>query len=83
MKPVEFAEANMVLTPPQDVSEEDCGRMHAYKTGDGRMISCWELSGTEMMNLLQSGRIWLHVWGEKHPPVAVEVDSPFIGGVVP
>ena len=78
MKPVKFPEANKVLMHPPGMTEEECGDLHVLQTDDGRLISCWELDGDELMKILQTKKIWLHVWsGDTQPPVSLDVEEPF------
>ena len=78
MKPVKFPEANKVLVHPSSMTEEECGDLHVYEDGGGQLISCWELDGDELMEILQTKRVYLFVWGGKtQPPVAIEGRSPF------
>ena len=78
MKPVKFPEANKVLVHPGSMTEEECQDLHVHKTDDGRLISRWELSGDELMKVLETKTIWLHIWsGDTQPPVSLDVDEPF------
>lgn len=79
MKPVQFPESNTVLTPPDDMTEEECSNLDIFRTGDGCCISCWELDGDELMQILETKRIWLRVHsGESQPPVSLATESPFV-----
>lgn len=73
-KPVKFPEADGVRTAP--VGMPDCKDLPVYCVGDGRLVSCWELSGEELMEVLKTKRVWLWVWGEQ-PPVSIDGFSPF------
>ena len=78
MKAVKFPEANKVLVHPKSMTEEECRDLHVLQTEDGRLISCWELDGDELMKILETKRIWLHVWsGDTQPPVSLDVEEPF------
>jgi hypothetical protein len=81
MKPIEFKQQNTVFTAPKGVSEEECGNLPAYRSGDGQfpyIISCWELTPDEIEQVKQTGRIWLSISGGGMPPVALMAESPFI-----
>ena len=39
-------------------------------------ISCWELSVEEQLEVMRTGKVWLHVW-YRHPPVYVSGHNPF------
>lgn len=73
--PVEFPEANAVRTAPSGI--ENCGDLHVYS--DGKVcISKWKLSGTELMRVLETGCVWIHVYsGVTQPPIAVSAFSAF------
>ena len=77
--PVDFEESNAVLTKPEDMTEEECGDLPICRVQDGRIISCWELTDDELMEILQTKRVWLSVWsGATQPPVCVQGETPFI-----
>lgn len=79
MKPVDFPESNAVLTPPDDMTEEECSNLEIFRTPDGCCISCWELDGDELMQILETKRIWLRVHsGPSQPPVSLATESPFV-----
>ncbi len=71
MIPREFPEANRRLTPPPDMSEEECGVLPVWS--DGKVcISCWRPSLQEKLSILFFGRVWLSVVsGGTQPPVAL------------
>ena len=73
-QPIDFPEKNSVRTAPPDM--KNCADLHVHVVGDGRVISCWELTGDELQRVLETKRIWLTVWGS-HPPACIEGISPF------
>lgn len=82
MEPVNFPESNQVMKAPPDMKE--CSDLHVFTTEDGRCISCWELTGAELMQILQTKKIWLHVYmGGAQPPVGLSTESPFEQTEVP
>jgi hypothetical protein len=71
--PIQFAEANLVLTAPAGTSPDDVGRLPVFRNGGG-LVSCWRLTPAEMVEIAQTGVVWLNVAGrETQPPV-------FVGG---
>jgi len=46
-------------------------------TENDQIVSCWELSGDELAEVLQTKRIWLVVQGQTQPPVNIEGLTPF------
>lgn len=75
-----FDESNFVFRAPKDMPE--CSDLHAYKdldeTDNPFVISAWDVSKEEIINLLLFKRVWLHVWGNQQPPVYLSAMSPFI-----
>ena len=43
---------------------------------DGQNISCWEFSADEIVEILKTGKVYLHVWG-RHPAVYMSPNYPF------
>ncbi len=35
------------------------------------VVSCWELTGAELSEVLRTGKVFLKSWGETHPPICV------------
>ena len=67
------------MNPVVDMTEEECGDLPICRVQDGRIISCWELTDDELMEILQTKRVWLSVWsGATQPPVCVQGETPFI-----
>lgn len=73
MRPVSFPEQNTVATG------DGCSDLPLY-AGGGQFVSVWELSGDELMQVLQTGRIYVRTFGPHIPPIALQVESPFIQG---
>ena len=71
-------EANVILMPGNSGAD---GPLVAYKTQDSTgvpcIVSCWQLSWRERMQVLVGGRVWLDVLGHSHPPVMITAKSPF------
>lgn len=70
-KPIQFAEANSKLTGSGDVAD-----LPAYRDG-GQVISCWKPTPAELIEILNSGVIWLVAKGVSHPPIMVTGEYPF------
>ena len=72
-QPVEFGQVNY-----QWHGEGDTGTLPVYRDlQTGGNVSCWELSAEEQIEVLQTGKVWLTVWGT-HPPVALQGSDPFV-----
>ena len=57
-----------------------CGKLpgEVLHTSDNAFVSCWELTGEELVEVLQSKRIWLVVFADAHPPVMLTTDYPVL-----
>ncbi|UTC28960.1 hypothetical protein MARCHEWKA_04480 [Brevundimonas phage vB_BpoS-Marchewka] len=66
--PIPFCGDNARLNP----AKGDEGRvrvMHAHKTDDGRVISCWKLTPEEIVKVAETGEVWLSLsCGDNIPP---------------
>jgi len=80
MTPTTFKQQNAVFEKPNDMTEDQCGSLPAFK-GDayGRpiILSCWKLSDDEIEQIKHTGRIWLSVTGNIMPPVSLFTENPF------
>jgi hypothetical protein len=81
MKPIPFKEANKVFTKPPSMTDEECSPLHVHNTGDA-LISCWQPSEEEREAIARGEPIWLRVHGQGHPPVSIEVGTPFVEVVI-
>lgn len=71
-RPVDFGQSNVMFVAPA------CGDLHAYVDDDsGEIVSCWELDGEELMEVLRTKRIWLRIVSSEQPPVTVQASNPF------
>ena len=75
MKCIEFEGQNLMLNPPKEMSRGTCGDLPACVTPDGRMISVWKPSASDLAALNAGDHVLLHVWGQVHPPVAITVQK--------
>ena len=75
MKPVKFPDANIVITKPPSAG----GMVKDLPAfADGKVIiSCWELTNDELIDLSQTKKIYLHILGEDMPCALLTVHSPF------
>lgn len=76
MRPIKFKESNVVYGDHQ----KEYLPLPAYKEGDGRVITCWQLSLKERIKLLFSGTIWHETLTFNNPlqPVMFHTDKPEI-----
>lgn len=84
MQPIKFPQANIQYNRPYGMTAEECDPLPACLTGryeDGlpRIISCFELTPEELVQINQTGKVWLWVTGDAMPPVALTTQDPFTG----
>jgi hypothetical protein len=76
-----FDEENGVLHPPPGMSVDDCTVLSVCRTrtqdGTPIVISCWKPTPEEWAEMKRTGRVWLYVWGQTMPPVALSGHDPF------
>lgn len=84
MQATNFKESNQVIGPPKGVSEDDVQSINAWAgpmppENWPVMITCWKPSKEELQEVIDTGRVWLHVYGHVMPPVSVSGHHPFVG----
>src|ERR1700704_1998145 len=51
-----------------------------WHKGEREFVSCWQFSAEEMLEIMHTGRVWLHVLGSlsppSHPPVYISGNHP-------
>lgn len=75
MKPISFKEQNCVIAKDQN----EYLSLPAWKSKDGTIISCWQLSFIERIKLLFTGRLWFKILTFNKPlqPQRPLIDYPF------
>lgn len=68
-EPAPFFEANLLLGAPAGC--EDTVVPLPVRRANGRVVSCWRPSIDELRRIVDTGEIWLSIWGDNHPPVLV------------
>lgn len=73
MEPVAFEGHNVILGKDQP----EYRPLPAFHSPDGQVITCWRLTGEELMQVLQTGRIWMSqfTFGRPFQPVSLSVDT--------
>lgn len=78
MEGVDFDGSNFKFTAPDDMP--DCNTLPVYRgpNHEGRpvIISCWKLSPEDLELIVKTGCIWLWIWGDSMPPVALDTNHP-------
>ena len=80
MIPSSFPESNCRLDPPVGMTAEECETLSVWRgecRGRPVVVSCWKLTQEELDHLAAGGRLWLYVWGDTMPPVALTAEHPF------
>ena len=81
MVPTSFDDSNDVLDKPPNMSREECDPLNilraATPSGHPVLISCWKLTRQELEEINRTGRIWLTIYGDMMPPVALDVKKWF------
>ena len=74
MKPVHFSESNVVFAKDQPQHLQ----LPAYKTPDGTVITCWQMTFFERFKLLLAGKMWLTLLTFNTPlqPLKPSIDKP-------
>lgn len=68
--PIAFDEANLKLVGPD--GDPNIRPLPVHRGVDGRIVSCWQLSGDDLRRIAATGEVWLSVWsGATAPPVLV------------
>lgn len=79
MEPIPFKGYNAEYAKDQPEYQT----LPAHRTPDGIVVTCWSLSGEELMKILQTGRIWLSqlTFGQSLQPILPSLNPPdCVGG---
>lgn len=84
MYPSGFDESNAILNPPAGMTADEVAALSIFtgQSADGLpvVITCWKPTLEELLEISETGRVWLTVLGETMPPVALDGFSPFKRG---
>jgi hypothetical protein len=75
MRPKEFAQQNAVF----GAGQKEYQPLPAHLSGDGQVVSCWELSAEDIERVKETGCVWLSVLTFREPlqPVCLMTENPF------
>ena len=77
-EPTTLPEANLMLGRPSNMTEAECSSLPVHVTTAPRQfISRWQPTADDLERLVRGEPIWIHVFGEGHPPIAVTTENPF------
>lgn len=70
-----------MLDKPPDMERDECAALSVLRTLDANghyvVVSCWKVTKDELELIQKTGRVWLMVWGQTMPPVALMGERPF------
>lgn len=66
--PVGFQGSNAVYAAPKGMTQEECVDLPVF-ADDMQVISCWRLTKEELANVMETGVVWISVWGHRVPPM--------------
>jgi len=73
-RPVDFPGSNFTYRAPVGM-EAECGDLPCYRQ-PGMAISCWKFGLLARLRFLFTGRIFLWLLTDSHPPVTVTTEAP-------
>lgn len=78
MNPTDFPQANTTLKRPANMTEAECSDLRVLRDpATHTILSCWMPTEEERAAIAAGGPIWLFVWSDAHPPVALSGKDPF------
>lgn len=81
MKPIHFEEVNKTFTAPPGM-EDSVLPLPVWQgkdtEGNPQIISCWELSKEEIIEVANTGRVYLGIMSNGMPPVCVMAHNPIV-----
>lgn len=79
LHPSSFDGAEAVFGPPQGMTEDEVHSLCAARVmwgDDPAIVTCWKPTRDQLDAISESGRVWLIVFGDGMPPVAVASENP-------
>jgi hypothetical protein len=76
VKPVKFPEVNFTYTTPATMTKEQCGDLPCFRSSVNT-VSCWHFGIRDRILILITGRVWLFMMMDGHPPSLLMAESPF------
>lgn len=76
MTPSDFPQSNGTLQKPPTMTDEECSPLKVHRAlSHNAYISCWRPTWRERLAILFGSPVWLWVYGERHPPVALDTTT--------
>lgn len=74
MKPIEFDEVNVTFAKDQ----EEYNELPAYRSKDGEVVTCFQLTPEEIAKVSETGLLWLSVLTFNRPlqPLLLTTEKP-------
>ena len=75
MKPTEFKQQTVVLGKYRPEYQD----LPAFVTPDGEVITCWELTADELIELAATRKLWIRqfTFNKVFQPLLPQIDEPF------
>lgn len=78
--PTDFPQVNVRLGKPEGMTDAECTPLPAHRSLQPRcFVSCWRPTVEDLERLVRGAPIWVYVYGDGHPPLAVTTEDPFSG----
>jgi hypothetical protein len=82
MHPASFDEENLVLDKPPNMSAEQCDALSAWRgqldNGFNGFVTCWKPTKDELIEIQNTGRVWVIVMSDGYPPMHITGFKPFL-----
>lgn len=75
-KPVAFPQVNFTYTKPASMTDEECGSLPCFRSPNFT-VSCWSMALRDRLRVLVTGKVWLTLVMNGHPPVSIGASAPF------
>lgn len=82
MNPIRFAEANIVMKRPANMTEAECADVHAFRDGK-QVVTAWRPTPEELVKINLGEPVWLVLVGRTMAPALVTADRPFVDAAPP
>ena len=73
---IDFEQANFTWQGDGEDVNDLRAFVHRLENGQVETISLWKLTPEEIFEIVQTGQVWLRVFGYQ-PPVSVQAHTPF------
>lgn len=81
MKPHHFPEANTKFTKPENMTDEQCGSIAAFRYQQDNLpviVTAFKINGSDLAQIIKYGILWVWHYSESLPPHAITAENPFV-----